>query len=200
MQASSGIVETFEACFQSIRETRMAGVPILNEALEVRLLGLRDWEDNWLATLLTPWFMNLILIPETSDGTPVRAGSKRIFRFPSGPYEFIRGEEAETGPYWMCSLFSPVFEFSDQETAEACALAALDSLFEDAGELDGAEAEMQAIWRGEVLDVQTPPDMHDAYEPDNPDEEATLEPVPSKDLSRRALLTGGMSAGGRDGA
>ena len=196
MPDAAAITLTIETCFQTIRDTRMDGVPILNEALQVRLLGLRPWQEHHLATLLTPWFMNLILIPFEAGEEPVATGVKRSFRFPSGSFEFIRGEEPEIGPYWMCSLFSPVFEFADQETAEACALAALDVLFEEAEQASETEAGLQAIWRGERPDQPRPETPEAAVEAAVDEGE---EPVPSaRQLSRRGLLTGGLSQEVRD--
>jgi len=196
MTDSGAVTCKVETCFQTIRDTRMEGVPILNEALDVRLLGLRPWQDHHLATLLTPWFMNLMLIPCEADSEPVATGTKRSFRFPSGTFEFIRGEEPEIGPYWMCSLFSPVFEFTDQATAEACGLAALDVLFEDAEAPSETEAGMQAVWRGERPDPHTPelPDL----EEETSVEDAAAPGPDTRQLSRRGLLTGGLSREVRD--
>ncbi|WP_269585413.1 [NiFe]-hydrogenase assembly chaperone HybE [Roseibium sp. Sym1] len=186
MSDAAEVTETVERCFRSIRETRMEGIPILNDVLEVELSGLRPWEGFWLGTLLTPWFLNVILLSVDAGDERIPAGTKRCFRFPSGSYEFIRGEEGDVGPYWMCSLFSPVFEFSDQETARACALAALDALFEAEEAPGRSDAEMAAIWRGELPDPQ--PDTDN--KPDEEDEvDEVAEPV-AVELSRRSLLTG----------
>ncbi|MFZ2103723.1 MAG: [NiFe]-hydrogenase assembly chaperone HybE [Oricola sp.] len=171
------IAGRFEACFEEIRATRMAGIPILNEALGVKAVGGRDWNGHWLGVLVTPWFMNLMLAPQENDDEAVAPGTKRYFAFPAGRFEFIRGYEDGTGPYWMCSLFSPVFEFSDMETAEAAAMAALDALFGEDGEADESEAAIAQMWRGEM--------------PEAP--EVAVEPEPVKEapaeFSRRGFLT-----------
>ncbi len=52
--------------------------------------------------------------------------------FPAGVFEFIGGRDPALGDYQACSLFSPMFEFTDQHGARATALAALDALFDDA--------------------------------------------------------------------
>lgn len=190
MSDAANITETVEGCFRTIRETRMEGIPILNDALDVELSGLRQWDGFWLGTLLTPWFMNFMLLPVDADDERIAAGTKRSFRFPSGSFEFIRGEESGIGPFWMCSLFSPVFEFSDQETASACALAALDALFEADEEPSEREAEMNAVWRGELPE---PPSEPDSEEPEADEVEAETDEPPEPvavELSRRALLTG----------
>lgn len=190
MSDAADITETVEGCFRTIRESRMEGIPILNDALDVELCGLRQWDGFWLATLLTPWFMNFMLLPVDADDERIAAGTKRSFRFPSGSFEFIRGEEGGIGPFWMCSLFSPVFEFSDQETARACALAALDALFEGDEEPSRREAEMAAVWRGELPEPPSEPGGEDP-EADEVQAEADEPPEPAAvELSRRTLLTG----------
>jgi [NiFe] hydrogenase assembly HybE family chaperone len=59
--------------------------------------------------------------------------------FPAGVFEFIGGRDPALGDYQACSLFSPMFEFSDPVAAHDTAVAALDALFDrtsrDAGEV-----------------------------------------------------------------
>jgi [NiFe] hydrogenase assembly HybE family chaperone len=50
--------------------------------------------------------------------------------FPAGVFEFIGSRDAQLGEYQACSLFSPMFDFADQQTACDTALAALQALFE----------------------------------------------------------------------
>ncbi|WP_305987542.1 [NiFe]-hydrogenase assembly chaperone HybE [Roseibium sp. MMSF_3544] len=194
------VVDRIESCFRTIRETRMDGVPILNDALDVRLVNPQRWENNWLAILITPWFMNLLLLPDADDEQPVATGTKRLFRFPAGPFEFIRGDEPEIGTYWMCSLFSPVLEFADQETAEACADAALQSLFEAEEAPGQAEQDMQAVWRGEIVTVEKSEELDPVQEADVEADPVAVPAAAPEELSRRALLTGGLSREVRDGS
>jgi [NiFe] hydrogenase assembly HybE family chaperone len=112
-------------------------------------------------------------------------GVKRHFAFPAGQFEFIHGREDAIGSYWMCSLFSPVFEFADQETAEAAAAAALDALFEEGGEAEMSEGAMAQMWRGET------PECAETEEAD-PDGADVPDARPARsEVSRRAFLTGG---------
>lgn len=182
MDENVDIANRLEACFEEIRVSRMTGVPILNEALSVAAIGGREWNGHWLGVLVTPWFMNVMLLPLEAAQAPVAPGTKRGFVLPAGRFEFIAGLEEAIGSYWMCSLFSPVFEFGDQETAEAAAAAALDALFEADGEADASEDAMARMWRGEELDMDEPePD-------DDPEGEGESEP---REVSRRAFLGGG---------
>lgn len=194
MQTADEMKARLEHCFRKIAQERMDGVPILNHAINVEAVGLRQWQDNWLCVLVTPWFMNVMLLP-TADGADVksqegiRVGTKKNYAFPGGQFEFIRGLEDEIGGYWACSLFSPVLEFGDHETAIATAAAALEAIFETAEDATEQEQEMAMIWAGKLPDDAAEEEAND--EPlaasgdatDNEDEDAAV-------LSRRTFLRG----------
>lgn len=119
-----------EDVFRRIAATRMAGVAILNPALDVEAVGFRPWHGDWVGVLITPWCMNLICLPGPDATWEVQSsGSKRDVEFPSGSYEFLAADEEELGPYLSGSLFSPMFEFPDMEQAQAVALASLEAIF-----------------------------------------------------------------------
>lgn len=174
-----------EACFSEIAATRMEGVPIVNHTLSVQAVGGRGWSDGWLCVLITPWFMNLMFLPGSEDGPGVATGTKRNFAFPAGKFEFIAGHEDELGRYWMCSLFSPVFEFPDQEAAEATAVAAIEALFETMDDTDGSETAMARMWRGEA------PEDEPSREGEENEDEVGEVSAP-REVSRRAFLRGGV--------
>lgn len=117
--------------FAHIHATRMQGLPFLNPALRVEAVGFHQRDGRWLGVLITPWFMNLMLMPDRpGDWHHVRYGETVSYPFPSGVFEFIHAREPELGDYQICSLFSPVFEFADQDGARATALAVLTALFD----------------------------------------------------------------------
>ncbi len=119
-----------EATFRGILETRMEGVPILNKALSVEAVGLRAWQSHWIGALVTPWFINLMVLPGDGPWRSVPDRDSVWHAFPAGRFEFIAGSEPGLGPYHACSLFSPVGEFGDQDTARETARVALESLFD----------------------------------------------------------------------
>lgn len=128
--------QQLEAVFHRIHEERMQDVPVCNPALEVKAVGFREWGDYALGVMLTPWFMNLMLLPRNSQDCegPIegcKEGSKQLHHFPSGSYEFIYGREEGLGAYQVCSLFSPMHEFTDQETALETARQVLDAVMEE---------------------------------------------------------------------
>ena len=122
-----------QARFEAIWRGPMAGLPMLNPALGVQALGFRPWAEHWLGVLVTPWFMNLVLMPRQAEHWP-RVGEResRHYAFPAGVFEFIGARDEVLGDYQACSLFSPMFEFPGPEQAAATAQAALAALFEPA--------------------------------------------------------------------
>jgi [NiFe] hydrogenase assembly HybE family chaperone len=109
----------------------MHGVPILNPALRVQAVGFNPWAGHWLGVLITPWFMNLMLLPRLREQwQPVLERESRHWVFPAGVFEFIGAVDPVLGDYQACSLFSPMLEFANQAGAHDTALAALNALFE----------------------------------------------------------------------
>jgi len=128
-----------EAAFRRIWREQMQDMPMVNPALSVEALGFRPWNAHWLGVLVTPWFMNLVLMPrEPAAWHAIAAGETRHHVFPAGVFEFIGSRDAALGDYQACSLFSPMFEFADHAGARATAVAALDALF-DSQQRDAAE-------------------------------------------------------------
>jgi [NiFe] hydrogenase assembly HybE family chaperone len=122
-----------EAAFGAILRQQMHDMPIVNPALAVEAVEFRRWNEHWLGILITPWFMNLLLVPRTAEQhEPIVAGKSRRYGFPAGVFEFIGAREPALGDYQACSLFSPMFEFTDHASARATAVAALAALFDAA--------------------------------------------------------------------
>ena len=42
---------------------RMEGLGFVNQALEVEAVAFEPWQGHWLGVMVTPWFMNLVLLP-----------------------------------------------------------------------------------------------------------------------------------------
>ncbi len=128
-----------EAAFTRIWKVRMEGLPFLNPALQVEAVGFRPWQGEWLGALVTPWFVNLVLMPGEGPWTTLPEGDERIVTLPAGRFRFICGLDPELGEYHACSLFSPAQQFADHGTARSVAAAALEALF-DAGNDEKARA------------------------------------------------------------
>ena len=107
-----------EAAFRRIQEERMQGIPLLNPALDVAAVGFTQWQGRWVGAMLTPWFLNLMMLPKDPDGwEPLGEGEKRVVEMPSGDYRFAGGFEESIGPYQFVSLLSPVTDIPDQASA-----------------------------------------------------------------------------------
>lgn len=121
-----------EAAFVRIWKTRMTGLPFLNDALRVQAVGFRPWQGAWLGALVTPWSVNLVLLPGEGEWPALPEGVERLVPFPAGQFRFVAGADPSVGEYHACSLFSPALAFADHETAVATAEAALVALFDPA--------------------------------------------------------------------
>ena len=111
---------------------KMAELPIYNPELDVAVVGFRPYQQGELGVLVTPWCMNLILLPdpENSNYPECSVGTKQMLALPSGQYEFIWGATEGIGSYLSCSLFSPMFEFDSHKTAIETAEEVMKALFE----------------------------------------------------------------------
>jgi len=122
--------------FALLRDMRMAGLPFLNDAIDVCVADCRRIDGDWLAALVTPWSIQLVLLP--GGGTlwqDSAAGVRRAIALPVGELVFIGeaddgSEEGRVGKYageggvpafLYCPLISPLDHVAD--TAAACAIA-----------------------------------------------------------------------------
>jgi [NiFe] hydrogenase assembly HybE family chaperone len=122
------VARRLETAFEDIARTRMAGLPFVNPALKVEAVGFSECEGQWMGVLVTPWSINVVLLPGSGPWPALRAGSERFVDLPAGRFRFIAAHDEALGEYHACSLFSPALEFADHETARATAVAALDAL------------------------------------------------------------------------
>lgn len=112
---------------------RMVGLGFVNPELRVEAVDFQPWQGRWLGVMVTPWCVNLMLLPQTADDwESLPQGKTARYRFPAGDYDFISAHDATIGEYQMCSLFSPALEFADHATARLVAQLARRALF-DAG-------------------------------------------------------------------
>lgn len=127
-------VAALEALFRHVERTRMAGVPVLNRALQVEAVGFERLAAEAgeppaaVGVLLTPWFMNLVWLPLQLQAGADGVGQARARKVGGTTFEFIGGHEPGLGAYEACSLASPMFEFPDQGVARATAGAVLAEL------------------------------------------------------------------------
>jgi [NiFe] hydrogenase assembly HybE family chaperone len=124
------IEQKVEAVFKDIADTRMAGLPICNEALRVQAVGFREWQEHWVGVLVTPWTISLMLMPGANGPLKVLGpDEKTTWEFPSGKYEFMGLNETALGTCQICSLISPVVDVASQEDAVSIAGQVMEALF-----------------------------------------------------------------------
>lgn len=118
-----------EEIYRKIHREHMLGLPILNPDLAVEAVGFVPFRGLWLGIMVTPWFMNLMLLTGTALCPVLADGESQSWQFPGGALKFYAGFEAEVGSCQVCSLLSPMREFANQEEARSAAQAVLNGLF-----------------------------------------------------------------------
>lgn len=121
----SGLVRHFEALYQE----HMCDLPIVNRRIVVESVGFRSFGAHELGVLITPWFMNLVLLPSDDTWCTVEQGDTQIFDLPSGPVEFTVSRDCELGTYLTAVLRQSVADLPDQPTARRVAMRRLQKLF-----------------------------------------------------------------------
>jgi len=179
--------QQLEQRFIRIERERMQDMPMLNPALQVRAVGFRRWQGHSLGILITPWFMNLVLCrmePEPDSDSPARVGDSQRQAFPSGSYLFTAAIDEQLGSYQTCSLFSPMHEFADQQTAVEVAEAIIDALMDDGNQDSSGDShsdEIQRRWHGGNTDEAEPGNPSDG-DPAGEHDPQTSQPHPTTEL------------------
>ena len=92
--------------YQTILDDRMQGLPFVNDALEVAAVGFRDYDEHSIGVLISPWFMNLVLLPGTDEWSECEQGSIRRLELPGEAIEFNVCQDEELGTYLTAVLFT----------------------------------------------------------------------------------------------
>jgi [NiFe] hydrogenase assembly HybE family chaperone len=98
--------------------------------LAIEAVGFREHERRQVGVIVTPWFMNLTVLPSGEDLKMWVAGGSVRLGFPSGAYDFVVSDLEGVGLIGACSLFSTMFEFTDHEAAQLAAQTVADAVFE----------------------------------------------------------------------
>jgi [NiFe] hydrogenase assembly HybE family chaperone len=121
-----------DAAYRAIAR-RMEGLNFVNPAIEVEAVGFAPWESHWLGVMVTPWFINLMLLPrEAAAWSSLPQGRTLRYHFPAGDYDFISSRDEAVGEYHMCSLISPLLHVPDHATAREIARCAREALLDRA--------------------------------------------------------------------
>lgn len=119
-------VRALVVSFARIGRESMQGLPFYNEALAVEAVGFERCGDEWLGVLITPWFMNLVLVPEQiTSYTEADNGKQRVVELPAGAVKFRCGGTEDFGMFHAQPIASPMDVYKSQEQARAAARKAL---------------------------------------------------------------------------
>ncbi len=121
--------EFVEKTFRRIYDERMKGLPMVNENLQVEALEFRRWNDHWLGAVITPWFLNILLLPGGGRWREYREEGGQEWEFPSGTFTFRGNREEGIGEFQSHVVLSSVLHLENQDRARTVALAAIESLF-----------------------------------------------------------------------
>lgn len=99
----------------------MRDLPIYNGKVPIAAIGFRRFGDDALiGVVLTPWFMNLVILPiEPVPMAMAQIGKSANIELPAGPRSFVIGGDEGIGLYKALSLHSPVLDFTLPGQAEA---------------------------------------------------------------------------------
>jgi len=146
--------QKLETIFERIHQEQMMGLPIVNPALRVETIGFQEYEGCVLGILITPWLMNLVLLPgQGDDWRNFDIGQKIPWEFPCGVRKFMVNELEGIGMCQTHSLFSPMREFADQRHVVTVARNQLTELLtprEDGREPEPDEELLGRVLRGEA--------------------------------------------------
>lgn len=119
-----------EAHYRHVWQTRMHDLPFVNAALAVEAVGFARYEGDWLGVVITPWFLNLLLVSGGGQlWGDIPAGERRYLNLPCGTMQFIADDDPDIGPYQYCPLIAPVTNLADMAQARLVAADAIKTVF-----------------------------------------------------------------------
>ncbi|MDD5297514.1 MAG: [NiFe]-hydrogenase assembly chaperone HybE [Rhodocyclaceae bacterium] len=125
--SNSPDIPRLEAAFREL-DARMKGAPGYNPALSVVAAGFRPWQGHWLGAVITPWAVQLVLLPGEGGEQPAAPGERRSRAFPVGERNLMGLELEGYGLLEAAPLLPSVQAMTSQGEAESAALAALAAL------------------------------------------------------------------------
>jgi len=102
-----------ERCFGERRDR-----PAVNPLLTCRAVGFSHYRGDWLGVLITPWFVDLYLLPGGGSlWGDIPAGQRRYVELPQGTVPFTAADDPKIGPYQYSPLVAPVSTLPDMAAA-----------------------------------------------------------------------------------
>jgi len=111
-------VDRLVIAYRDLVQPRMCTLPMYNPELKVEAVGFESHEGRPCGVLLTPWFMNLVLLPaENDDWSGMASGETLKVTFPAGDYLCMMSMPEGIPPHLSLPLFNTVKSFVDHDTA-----------------------------------------------------------------------------------
>ena len=125
-------VDMLVTVYRDLVQPRMQTLPMYNPELRVEAVGFREHEGRPCGILLTPWFMNLVLLPaENDDWSGMASGESLKVSFPAGEYLCLMSTPEGIPPHLSLPLFNTVKEFDSEDTARSVAGEILRRLYQE---------------------------------------------------------------------
>lgn len=100
-----------------------------NPALGVEVFGCVRHRGDWLAVVVTPGFLKLVLLAGGGDlWGDIPTGQRRYVELPWGTLPFVAEDEPDLGPFQSCQLVEPISAVADMAAARTAALDVLRAL------------------------------------------------------------------------
>ena len=132
MTKDSDLIALLQEHFEDIRITHMRGLPILNPRMAVEVVAVRDFGEHRICVLITPWFMNLVMLPGNEEWSAVEQGESVSIELPREALDFMVSHDDAIGTFLSVVLFRTVTDFPDQDTAREVARQVMHDLFTNA--------------------------------------------------------------------
>jgi [NiFe] hydrogenase assembly HybE family chaperone len=125
------LLDGLVAVYRDNVQPRMRELPVYNAMLQVEARGFAPRDGHCSGILITPWCMNLVLLPGEGDRwSELAPGSRVEVVFPAATYALTLSLPAGMQPHLSLALFSTVLDFADQDTAQQVADEVLQLLYQ----------------------------------------------------------------------
>jgi [NiFe] hydrogenase assembly HybE family chaperone len=135
----------------------MQGLPVCNALLTTEIIGLTRFNEYWIGALVTPWTLQLIMLPAVQEAELLVEGDHRTYEFPQGKVVFMTTEHPDLGPYQSCALMSPLHSFENQEQIRQTAKEVMELMFQQPAEVEHTQSVKVAMPGRLDIDRETKP-------------------------------------------
>jgi len=155
-----------EICFNKIQRENMEGILLLNKDLEVEAVEFQIWDDHIVGMVVTPWFLNLVMLPNENDNWETqKLGEKEKHIFPSQDLIMMFNEIEGFGRCKTFSLCSPMNDFHNQEGARIAGALFLRDLLDESKRVEPTYSETQIANYLEKEDMVHQEELKEKMEP-----------------------------------